>query len=267
MGEDDQPEVRALFEEHAITSILAAQNLGRTTPGSKFLIVGDPGEIRAVAWSGHNLVPVGDPEAMPLLARHLKRRPRRATSIVGERAAVMRLWDEVSGSWGRARETRANQPALVIRKDPHIAGDDRLRNADPRDFDLLFPAAVAMFTEEVGYDPTRAGSGYPHYVRTLIENRRAYLIVEPIDGVPTVVFKADIGALWGSVAQIQGVWTHPRVRGHGLATAAMAEVVRLVRQDLAPVVSLYVNDYNEAARRVYEKVGFRHEATYATIMI
>lgn len=267
MGEEDLAEVRALCERHEITSILAAQNLERTTLGSKFLMVGEPGEVRAVAWSGHNLVPVGDAEAMPQLARHLKRRPRRATSIVGEAEAVLALWDEVSGSWGQAREIRADQPALVIRDDPTVPGDDRLRAADPRDFDLLFPAAVAMFTEEVGYDPTRTGGGYPSYVRSLIENRRAFLIVEPIDGVPTVVFKADIGALWGRVAQIQGVWVHPELRGKGLATAGMAEVVRLVRQDVAPVVSLYVNNYNHSARRVYEKVGFQHEATYATIMI
>lgn len=267
MGESDLPEVRALCERNAITAILAAQNLQRSTPGSKMLMVGEPGTLRAVAWSGHNLVPVGDPGAMPAIARHVKRRPRRATSIVGEVGAVMSLWDEVSRAWGSARDIRPCQPALAIRRDPDVLGDDRLRVATSGDYSLLFPAAVAMFTEEVGYDPTRAGGGYPSYVRSLIENRRAFLVVEPLDGVPTVVFKADIGALWGGVAQIQGVWTHPRLRGQGLATAAMAALVRLVRRDVAPVVSLYVNDYNHAARRVYEKVGFVHEATYATILI
>ncbi|MDN5559491.1 MAG: GNAT family N-acetyltransferase, partial [Ruaniaceae bacterium] len=259
MGGDDAADVRALCERYAVTAILAAQNLERPNSGSKLLLVGDPGEVRAIAWSGHNLVPVGDLEAMSLFARHLKRRPRRATSIVGEAAAVAALWGDLEGSWGPARDSRPNQPALVIRADSVVPGDDRVRVATPHDYELLFPAAVAMFTEEVGYDPTRTGGGYPSYVRGLIEKGHAYLVIEPVDGVPTVIFKADIGALWGGMAQIQGVWTHPHVRRQGIATAAMSEVVRLVRRDVAPVVSLYVNDHNVEARRVYEKVGFLDE--------
>jgi len=65
---------------------------------------------------------------------------------------------------------------------------------------------------------------------------------------------------------VQGVWVAPELRGHGLGFAGMAAVVALVRRDLAPVVSLYVNDYNLAARRVYERVGFRQTASFATVM-
>ena len=39
-----------------------------------------------------------------------------------------------------------------------------------------------------------------------------------------------------------------------------------VRARIAPVVSLYVNDWNEPARRAYEKVGFKQTDTFATIM-
>ena len=46
----------------------------------------------------------------------------------------------------------------------------------------------------------------------------------------------------------------------------MAAVVELVRRDIAPVVALYVNEYNLPARRVYERVGFRQTATFATVM-
>jgi predicted GNAT family acetyltransferase len=31
-------------------------------------------------------------------------------------------------------------------------------------------------------------------------------------------------------------------------------------------VSLYVNDYNEAAQRVYAKCGFRRVGTFATVL-
>jgi predicted GNAT family acetyltransferase len=46
----------------------------------------------------------------------------------------------------------------------------------------------------------------------------------------------------------------------------MAAVVEQVRARIAPVVSLYVNDWNEPARRAYDKVGFRQTATFSTIM-
>ena len=41
----------------------------------------------------------------------------------------------------------------------------------------------------------------------------------------------------------------------------MAAVVDLVRREIAPVVSLYVNDWNHSARAAYEKVGFRARET------
>jgi predicted GNAT family acetyltransferase len=46
----------------------------------------------------------------------------------------------------------------------------------------------------------------------------------------------------------------------------MAAVVNLVRARIAPVVSLYVNDWNLAARHAYERVGFRETARFATVM-
>ena len=52
----------------------------------------------------------------------------------------------------------------------------------------------------------------------------------------------------------------PDRRGEGLAVAGMAAVVELVQATIAPTVSLYVNDWNEPARRAYERVGFRETA-------
>ena len=65
---------------------------------------------------------------------------------------------------------------------------------------------------------------------------------------------------------MQGVWVPPDRRGEGLATRGMAAVVELVRREVAPVVSLYVNEWNDPARAAYERVGFRETARFSTIM-
>ena len=72
-----------------------------------------------------------------------------------------------------------------------------------------------------------------------------------------LVFKAEVACASPYAAQIQGVYVPPDRRGEGLAVAGMAAVVELVQRQIAPTVSLYVNDWNVPARRAYERVGFR----------
>nr|NLD40915.1 GNAT family N-acetyltransferase [Actinomycetales bacterium] len=256
----------AVLRSERLTAMLAAQNLGYLGPGSQMLGLDDERGLVALCWSGSNVVPVGPLSAAEPFAHHLRRRGRRATSIVGRADLVVAMWEILESSWGPAREVRADQPCLAITSPSGVAADSRVRRATPADLDLLFPAAVAMFREEVGYDPTRNGDGYANYVRSLTQTGRSYVVVDHLGGREQVVFKADIGAMWDGIAQIQGVWVHPELRGKGIATGAMAAVVADILT-FAPTVSLYVNHYNVAARRVYEKVGFRHEATYATILL
>ena len=73
------------------------------------------------------------------------------------------------------------------------------------------------------------------------------------------------GAVTRDVTQVQGVWMNPSYRGRGLSAGYMAAVVDLART-LAPVTSLYVNDFNSRARATYERVGFRQVGTFATVL-
>jgi predicted GNAT family acetyltransferase len=65
---------------------------------------------------------------------------------------------------------------------------------------------------------------------------------------------------------VQGVWVDPEYRGQGLAAGAMAAVVRDALRRVAPTVSLYVNDYNAPARRVYARCGFVPHGSFATVL-
>jgi predicted GNAT family acetyltransferase len=233
------------------------------------------GVLRAICWAGANLVPVV-PDADPALragaveafAAFGRAQGRRCSSVVGTAEVVLPLWERLAPAWGGVRDIRADQPSLVIDSDPLIAPDPAVRRSVPAEYALVLPACVRMFTEEVGYSPLGgAGGAYENRVQALIREGRSFVRVEGTDPLgPEVVFKAELGAVAGGVAQVQGVWVTPARRGQGLSEAGMAAVVAAARHDVAPIVSLYANHYNERALAAYRAVGFRQVGTYATVL-
>ncbi|WP_127543038.1 GNAT family N-acetyltransferase [Actinoplanes sp. OR16] len=222
--------------------------------------------IESIIWSGAHLVPVGaTPPAVAAFADLLGPEPRICSSIIGRSEAVLELWDRLSRYWGPARDVRPNQPLLVTDRDAaDVRPDPEVRLVRPNEVDQLFPAAVAMYTEEVGVSPLQddGGRGYRRRIAELVKGKRAYARFEG----GQVIFKAELAIITRRTTQVQGVWVHPDHRGRGLATAAMAAVVSDSLRRVAPTVSLYVNDYNTAARRVYERCGFVSAGSFATVL-
>ena len=225
----------------------------------------DDGNLKSVLMTGANIVPVNT----SLIARQefatvLNRSGRRSSSIVGPAEEVLDLWSRVSASWGPAREVRGNQPVLSMRSNSSVEIDHDVRYANLSDLEDLVPACIEMFTEEVGISPTINGGGnaYRNRISELVSSRRSFVKYLGSE----LVFKAEIGTVGAGVAQIQGVWVKPEYRGKGISVSAMAAVVKLVLADVAPVVSLYVNDYNEVALKTYRSVGFEQVDTFATVL-
>jgi predicted GNAT family acetyltransferase len=217
-------------------------------------------------FSGVNLIPLcGGPDAMRAFAERALRRRRVCSSLVGPSEQVLRLWDELARHWGPAREVREDQPLMELSERPHVDPDPFVRQVRPEELEQYMPAAVAMFTEEVGIDP-RSGGGAASYrarVAELIGAGRAFARFERGE----VVFKAEIGALSRSVGQIQGVWVHPSRRGSGLGSAGTAAVADRLVCDFGRSASLYVNSYNLPARVAYGKIGFRQRGSFSTVLL
>lgn len=161
---------------------------------------------------------------------------------------------------------------MVMRRDPEpvkepLGEGEPLRRASMADYPQLLPAAAHMFLGEVGYDPLEHGrEAYEERLAHLIRAGRSYVMFGDVGGKRDIVFKAEVGVVGGGVAQIQGVWVQPSLRGKGYGSVGMSQLVERVRKDHAPAVSLYVNDFNEAAIGAYESAGFERVGTFATVM-
>ena len=137
------------------------------------------------------------------------------------------------------------------------------RLATSADLGELLPAAAAMFTEEVGFDPiARYGDGYAARLRTLIAGQRSAIVTD-VNG--RVIFKADAGIVNLDAAQVQGVWLHPDYRGYGLAKPFFAAAAQILQRQY-PHLSLYVNDYNARALAMYRGTGWEQIGQFSTII-
>lgn len=252
-----QPVEAALLGEH-VEAMMTAPQLREQLLG-----VSTPAGLSGLCWTGGNMVPLGiAPGTVSEVAAEVRRRGRRFSSIVGPADQVMPLWHLMAPYSATPRDVREDQPSMVIDGDPQVAPDPRVRVTGESDLDVLMPACVSMFTEEVGYSPLSIGGGYERRVRSLVQSNRSLARIE--DG--RVIFKAELGTVALGVTQVQGVWVEPELRGQGLAQAGMASVVAYARAQIAPTVSLYVNSYNRAAVAAYERVGFRRVGTFATVL-
>ena len=269
-GEWLSPAREAMQREAHVSTLASARfeelvAVGRS--GSEFTVLVHGTHLRGILWHGVS-ASVLAPEsfdAIDRLARHALSLSTRYSSIVAERSIAMHMWQVMREGMPREREVRGHQPLLE-----YSAGQTSeptpttVVAAKPRDLPRVFPASVAMFREEVGTDPCRGdgGRGYRARVEHLLHEGRTYIAC---DG-ERVVFKADLGALFGGVAQIHGVWIDPAYRGRGLAAPFMRETAELIRRDHAPRVTLYVNSFNTRARRAYERAGFIPIGELATVL-
>ncbi len=270
LGRTDLDEFLALTGRDPVVNVFAEYR-ARTTGLEPRWLGGEvwgryrDGALAAACHVGANLVPVecSEEDASAFAGRAL-RTGRTTATIVGPAGSVEAFWAGVEHRWGEPRAIRPDQPHLEIGGPPQVEPDPEVRRTGRGDLDELYPACVAMYTEEVGVSPEVAGGADLYRTRVLQLVNRGWSFARFDRG--RLVFKAEVACATPSAAQVQGVWVAPDRRGEGLATRGMAAVVDLVRADIAPVVSLYVNGFNEPARQAYRRVGFAETARFATIM-
>lgn len=268
LGSAHANQVARVLDADPVTGCMVASRFEQVGMNSAALggeFWGVSGGRDGLLFAGASMVPLtGNAAAMRSFSNIAARRGRRCATILGPADLVLPLWERLEPKWGPARTVRPDQPLMACWDEPRGPVDEGVRPVRPEELDRYFPAAVAMFTEEVGIDPrgSDGGRGYRARIAELIAGGRAFA---RFDG-DTVVFKAEIGSLSQRVALIQGVWVHPDLRGRGLSEPGMAAVVRAISVGLDRVPSLYVNDFNVAAHRAYSRVGFRQVGRFASVL-
>jgi predicted GNAT family acetyltransferase len=270
LDDRDRDEVLRICDAEPVTNVFVgarvhAAGLNPARLGAQIWGHYTGGRLTSLCYAGANLVPVAATgEAVAAFADRARSQGRRCSSLVGPEPEVAALWRLLQPNWGPPRDVRAVQPVLALSGPPACPADPLVRRVRPDELSVLMPACVAMFTEEVGVSPIGADGGatYRARVSELIRAGRAFARIE--NG--KVIFKAEVGSVTPHACQVQGVWVNPERRGEGLAAAGMATVVAEAQRSIAPVVSLYVNDFNTPARAAYRRVGFSQVDTFMSVL-
>jgi uncharacterized protein len=271
IGDTERAAVQRILDADPIAAAQVAERVGSAglswRVDARVFGYGSRRRLESICWLGANLIPVhaSSPGAVEAFAAAAAAQPRLCSSLVGDSEAVLGMWHDLERVWGPARDIRPCQPLLATWTPSSVPPDPTVRLVRTTEVDALFPAAVAMYTEEVGVSPLLGDGGrdYKERITDLVRGHRAY--AKFVGG--KVVFKAELAVVTRHTAQVQGVWVAPEWRGRGLGTSAVAAVVRDTLRRVAPSVSLYVNDFNAPARAVYERCGFRQTGTFATILL
>lgn len=271
LGPPDLQDFLALTARSPVVNVFAEYR-ARTTQLDRRWLGGEmlgrfvDGRLASALHIGANLVPVeADDDDLSAFVDMLMPRRHASATLVGPHDAVDTLWHLIECSSPKVREFRWRQPHLEISGPPQVDPDPEVRRTTQFDMDRLYPACVAMYTEEVGMSPEQGGGAAVYRARVAQLVSRGWSFAR-FDSDGRVLFKAEVACVSPYAAQVQGVYVAPDRRVQGVATAGMAAVVQAVQKEIAPTVSLYVNEWNLSARRCYEKVGFIETTRFSTVM-
>jgi len=263
LGESDRFSALAFLErEPLLNAYLISKIFDEGMTASQLLEVKIEGEPICLASVASNVVMAVAPDcrdeerklAIALLGERILSRTIPVRAIISDATLVEMLWNHLRIRLDPPTVVRMNQPIYSLKQTDELLPDlQRVRYADVGDLDALVPACASMHREEVGIDPLeRDAGGYRQRIRELIAKRRSLVLVER----RRIVFKCEFSAVTSATVQLMGVWTSPDFRRQGYARAGLREICgHILRQKKD--VTLFVNDFNTAAVRLYESLGFQ----------
>jgi RimJ/RimL family protein N-acetyltransferase len=242
---------------------LIASDRSPATRSSLYVYLESGGVVRGVAFFGRQVVLAADDDDVLDAFAEIAPGYRFERMVVGPRTVVERYWERVRKWHAPPRRVRESQPVLVVDRASlsHCSDGVRVRTAHPDEWQIVAQNSAKMIEHELEYDPRSVTAEFNANVRIMID--RGLWWVGEQDG--ELCFFCNAGPRSAHTLQLQGIWTPEHLRGRGLATRALAGICEQLLRDV-PSLSLYVNDFNENALRLYERVGFRRTGELSTLL-
>lgn len=185
--------------------------------------------------------------------------------VKSEAPIVDDLWSRLSRRGRRRAVVDRFESAYAVSADAArlvpVREVDSARSARSEDLEPLVYAARESLREESRPDPFAGDArGFRRWVRGRIARAR---VVER-DGAIVFVGYADVRRPEGWL--LQGIYTWPGERRRGFAAAGTSDLCRAAFSAHADHVQLAVVDGNDAARGLYEGLGFKPFARLRTIL-
>jgi GNAT superfamily N-acetyltransferase len=208
-------------------------------------------------------------EAARLLARTLIERDEPMTAANGALPAVDVFCREMAAHTGGSvrvgQHTRLFELGDLVEPEP-VEGRLRPATLDERDLVLAwYDAFMADADEQAGREPGESPheSPTPEAMTRRIEGGRIFVWEDP-SGTPIHVTAASQPSY--GVSRIGPVYTPREHRGRGVASTAVAQVSRLLR-DSGEQVCLFTDQANPTSNKIYEAIGYRRVVDMANLRV
>ena len=181
----------------------------------------------------------------------------RTNLLLGPTLQIEEFWAHFS-QYGYQTRLLSPQYWMVCRRARLPLEPLQVENATLEQLDEIVKIQAELVREQSGIDPRdKDEEGFVNRVHERLERERTFVKVQ--DG--KIVFKAELISETDKVVYLESIWTHPDYRGRGITTHSVNE---LTQQFLnrGKTVTVLVGAEDEAARRIYERVGFVCEEDY-----
>ncbi len=249
--------------EHVFLAYVVLFDLSPTTREAIYVALDADERVTGVGYFGRQTVLAASDDETVAAFAEIGARYHGERMIVGPRETIAAYWSLVAQWHPAPRLVRDRQYVMMLDRTTLKPYEHRVlaRKARIDEWTAVADNSAQMITGELAYDPRRSSPEFTANVRTMIE-RGVWWVGESLG---RLCFFCNIGPWSPQTAQLQGIWTPPEMRGKGLATAALGAVCdRLL--GMTPTLSLYVNDFNERAIALYDRVGFSTVAEFQTIL-
>ena len=218
-------------------------------------------QMVAVALLGHATMiyarPEAEAEAVQYFAQQVVEQNIACNVVFGPKSQVEAFGAHLA-ALGRDTKMVRDMQWYVCTKAKQPLTSLQLRRANLDELAPVAQAQAEMFQEATGADPRIADpEGFTRRVAERIERQRTWIKLEADE----VLFKTELQCVTPEAVYLEGVWTREDQREKGVAKSCLNELIhRLLKQHR--MLCLVVEHDEDAARKLYEQVGFQYAEEY-----